>query len=126
MKIEIWKVGHSVDDRQVENWKKFVPDLKVENNAGNPRTKPMTHVSGHVRDAALALQLALARISENDIPLPDGSSDARWFAHRLIEVLGRQNFDVNSTLVEYSQLKGDDANKASPGLMSRLCKLIRL
>jgi hypothetical protein len=126
MKIVILKVGHSVDDRQVENWKKFVPDLEVENNAGTTRTKPMTKVSGHVKDAALALRFALARIGENDIPLPDGSSDARWFAHRLIEILGRQNFDVNSTLVEYSQLKGDDANKASPGLMSRLRKLIGL
>lgn len=124
IKVNMFYPGHPRDEL-FNPFRQIDPDLKVQRSDGGSARKPFTYVICNVRDSDAALRFALAKLKQDEFPEIDGSKESRWFAHEVVEALGKHNFKHDSDLIEYADRS--KLNSPAPiGLMARLRKLIGL
>lgn len=124
LKVSIVFAGHP-GDSVVEPFKKFDQNASIVRNDGGRTMKPMTYVKLDIDNAETALKFAVHRAGVDDLPQVDGSDASRWFAYRMIDNLGRNNFNLDAPLIEYAEFKSSP-KPVSQGLMDRLRKMLRL
>lgn len=123
MHVKIMFGGHPGDSK-LNEFKRFDADAVIHRNDGGRTNKPFTSVSLKIDDDKSAFDLAHYRVGGGEIPLIDGSDESRWFAYRLIDNLGRNNFNLDSPIIEYAEFKSKP-KPVSSGLMDRLRRLLR-
>jgi hypothetical protein len=124
IKVNMFYPGHPRDEL-FNPFRQIDPDLKVQRSDGGSTRKPLTYVICNVRDSAAALRFALTKLKQDEFPEIDGSKESRWFAHEVVEAIGKHNFKHDSDLIEYAD--HSKLNSPAPtGLMARLRKLIGL
>jgi hypothetical protein len=123
VKVYSTRIDQTELDRLKAKYSKVLPDLKLQSSSGDRMHKPLTIFSGEIDNPLQAVIFSQLRQGEVDIPTLNDGQNTWWFAHNVIENLGKQYIKVDSALYEMGLIKED---KPSRGLLDRLREYFKL